>query len=487
MVAREHFEVERVAKKYDRATGKFLIDIRYRTRVEVTPRTAAVAEAFGLDLGGWGEQVICDHAEMRIGPRDIVYITGPSGSGKSVLLRALEADLDPGETVNIADVPVDPDRPIIETVGATFQEGLGLLSTVGLNDAHLFLRRFAELSEGQKYRYRLARLAESGRQYWVMDEFCSALDRDTARIVAFNVQRLARGAGRAVLAATSHGDLLEDLRPSVHVRKGLGERVEVEYFPNEAARLCSVARDMAVEEGSREDYEELARFHYRGGRLPPPRRIFALRRRGTGETVGVIVYGYPSVITFGRTRALGRRIPLEELNRDFALITRVIVHPKYRSIGLGARLVRETLPLAGKPCVEAVAVMARYNPFFERAGMTKVAESVPDRSVVDAVERLRALGFNPVTLASEAANLERLRRLTGGEAEAVTDALLRVSAAYYKRLRGSAKAYVARDEFRDFLRGASPEALARVLRRLAVLAQTKAYLLWRSPTYLERI
>jgi hypothetical protein len=42
------------------------------------------------------------------------------------------------------------------------------------------------------------------------------------------------------------------------------------------------------------------------------------------------------------------------------------VHLKYRTIGLGFEPLIETLPLAGKPYIEMVAVMARYNPFAEK-------------------------------------------------------------------------------------------------------------------------
>ena len=35
--------------------------------------------------------------------------------------------------------------------------------------------------------------------------------------------------------------------------------------------------------------------------------------------------------------------------------------PKHRTVGLGAKLVRETLPLAGTDYVEMSAVMAKYN------------------------------------------------------------------------------------------------------------------------------
>ncbi len=57
----------------------------------------------------------------------MVYITGDSGSGKSVLLRAIEVDLG-GEAANIDEVGVDRDTPIVDTVGRSFKEALGLLS-----------------------------------------------------------------------------------------------------------------------------------------------------------------------------------------------------------------------------------------------------------------------------------------------------------------------------------------------------------------------
>lgn len=48
------------------------------------------------------------------------------------------------------------------------------------------------------------------------------------------------------------------------------------------------------------------------------------------------------------------------------------MHPKFHSIGLGAEIVRKTLLLAPTEIVEAMAVMARYNKFFESAGMIPV-------------------------------------------------------------------------------------------------------------------
>ena len=80
---------------------------------------------------------------------------GDSGSGKSVLLKAIVEDLDSGETARLSDVKVDP-KPLIDTVGGSIEEGLKLLSKVGLNDAFLFVRCYSQLGDGQRYFFRLA-------------------------------------------------------------------------------------------------------------------------------------------------------------------------------------------------------------------------------------------------------------------------------------------------------------------------------------------
>src|SRR3989337_698922 len=172
---KEFFQITKYARRYDKREGKFIVNIAYQTATELTPRTIAVSEAFGLGVDQQQKFVIFDNVELKIGLKDIVLITGDSGSGKSVLLRTLEKDIrdnpELGGVINIADVDVVQDKPLIETVGKTVEEGLELLSRVGLNDAFLFLRSYSQLSDGQRYRCRIAKLIESGAQWWVMDGF----------------------------------------------------------------------------------------------------------------------------------------------------------------------------------------------------------------------------------------------------------------------------------------------------------------------------
>ena len=132
---REDFRIRKFARRYDRESGKFTFDIGYETRTDITDRTVAVAEAFGMGISESQQHVLYDNVQLQIGPQDIVYLTGDSGSGKSVLLKAIVGDLNPGEAARLSEVEVDPDMPLIDTVGDTVEEGLKLLCKVGLNDA----------------------------------------------------------------------------------------------------------------------------------------------------------------------------------------------------------------------------------------------------------------------------------------------------------------------------------------------------------------
>jgi hypothetical protein len=48
--------------------------------------------------------------------------------------------------------------------------------------------------------------------------------------------------------------------------------------------------------------------------------------------------------------------------------------------------------------------MAKYNLFFEQAGMTKIAETTPNPQILTVVDKLRALNFSPIFLTSERTN-----------------------------------------------------------------------------------
>ena len=468
---REFFWIQKFSRRYDRRTGKFVINIAYKTKTDITDRTVAVAEAFGMGISDFQDHILYDNVELKIGPRDIVYVTGDSGSGKSVLLDAIVRDLNPREAVRIADVSIDPDKPLIDTVGKSVNEGLKLLSKVGLNDAFLFVRRYSQLSDGQRYRYRLAKLIESGAQWWIIDEFCATLDRETAKIVAFNVQKVARELGKAVVAATTHTDLFKDLAPSVHVHKRFGKEINVKYYPNEERRECSLLKEMKVQEGSYEDWKKVAGFHYRSHQVAFMQKIFVLKRKD--RICGAAVYVYPLSTAPCRERVL-KIESMKDLNEKVARVARVVVHPKYRTIGAGVKLVRDSLPLCGKSYVEMIAVMARHNPFAEHAGMKKICESKPDKSILDAVDKLEKLGFTPYLLAVPEYN----KRMLKERVPKVKEILGKFSYPYNRRIAGQ-HGHFTMENYRKWLKKAETDDIAWALRRLAQLNQSKVYLFWK--------
>lgn len=211
----------------------YTVDKRFHTEVERSDRVLEIAEAFGLGLDD-KEFVVFDNQPIEIEQGDVVYITGQSGSGKSTVLRELVQQMGFGpERLNVADIDRVEllDKPLIDQIGKDTAEALNLLSIAGLNDAYLFIRKPKELSDGQRYRFKLAKIIESGAQVWVADEFLAVLDRTTAKVIAFNLQKVARKVGATLVVATTHTDMVEDLAPNLYIEKKYREKIEIVRSP----------------------------------------------------------------------------------------------------------------------------------------------------------------------------------------------------------------------------------------------------------------
>ncbi len=411
------------------------VDKSFKTVSKVTKRTVQVGEAFGIGVDDEKVFPVFKDFVVEINPGDIVYITGESGGGKSVLLNELARMLSKYSEfrpiVTDKGLEIDPNEILIHGVGKDTAEAIEILSFVGLGEAFLFLRRYKELSDGQKYRYRLAKAFWTGARTLIFDEFCATLDRTTAKVVAYLAQKFCRKRRITLIVATTHTDLFEDLNPNVYINKKFGTDVDVKYFKPEP-RPCSVLKDLRISRGTYEDYKKLALFHYKGSH---PAGITDIFKAEIGdELVGVIVYVYTYINLKPRHVALphlleiyrekGHEALAKYINKNFRRIARVVVAPKYRGIGLGVRLVKETMPLVGVPYVETLAVMAKYNPFFEHAGMKEVEyEREYDKKQQKVLEILEGMGLNVELSKSKKRNLEWLKTLNKKQVKRVANIL----------------------------------------------------------------
>ncbi len=472
------------------AEAAFKANIRFKTKTRVTRRTVDVSEAFGIGIDDQHDFVVYDNFAVEINRGDIVYISGDSGSGKSLLLRELtrkmlkNANSEFGRIITDRDVErqIDPEKPIIEQVGSDTSSAIRTLSMAGLNEAFLMLRKYHELSDGQKYRFKLAKLIDSGADTWIMDEFLSLLDRTTAKVVAYTMQKTARRLGKTIIVATTHTDLAKDLNPDLRIFKHFGSRVDVDYTQVDRNQSCSLLRKIRIEKGSINDYNELKQFHYRVARIMPK---IIYRAVLNDELVGVIVYGPPHLMLRARNTVLPHykkqkqeswRKNALRINRDIIRIWRVVINPKYRGAGIATLLVKKTMPLTNFPYIETLAVMARYSRFFDEAGMVRVDPELYlgyDNRYESALQRLATLGFDLELLSSKSYNLKALKRLSENE---------------LKEVQGIVSTYFIANKFRkpsmkkDVLDG-DLESIAKALtgRRLPYV-----YLVWKNPKFRDK-
>ena len=185
---------------------------------------------------------------------------------------------------------------------------------------------------------------------------------------------------------------------------------------------CSVCENLQITPGCLDDYRRLARYHYLDGCTGPASAIFVLSKAGCQTPVGVIVYSNAPVVLELRNIATGhvfagldRGTQLELINANIRRISRLIIEPRFRGVGLASRLVRETMPLVNVPIVEALAVMGWVNPFFERAGM-KAYKPEPSRAGVQFIEALSIIGIEQAELIDPLQVQQKLEQLGDSQA-----------------------------------------------------------------------
>jgi ABC-type ATPase with predicted acetyltransferase domain len=207
----------------------YKVEKQFSWQGPLSDKAVRVCRMFGLTIDRLTDKAPVHQCRVEIRPGDIVYLTGPSGAGKSVLLRELERCVPASDAVSLTGIDLPQDRPVVDCFDGDVVTSLRALSAVGLSDVFSILNRPCWLSDGQKYRFRLARALAANKPFVFADEFCSELDRITAATVAFNVHRLAKRTRTTLVLASSRDDILMDLAPDVLVIKDFSGPAEVIY------------------------------------------------------------------------------------------------------------------------------------------------------------------------------------------------------------------------------------------------------------------
>jgi uncharacterized protein len=219
-------------------TGPVRVEVCGKVRTAkraATERMLAVAGIFGIGVEAGAERILFEKISLSVEPGEVMLITGASGAGKSTLLAALETALRPHASITrLEQIPVPGDCSVVDCFGggASLEWVLACLARAGLSEARVLFQSPAELSEGQRFRYRLAQFFAGDGDILIADEFGATLDRVTARVVSFQLAKFIRASRktdrpRAAIIATTHEDLVDDLTPSKRLYVRLNGDVEI--------------------------------------------------------------------------------------------------------------------------------------------------------------------------------------------------------------------------------------------------------------------
>jgi ABC-type ATPase involved in cell division/GNAT superfamily N-acetyltransferase len=182
------------------------IDIVVETALSRSPRVRQLEAMF--DVPASEKATLRWHGDLPIEDADwnVGLIVGPSGAGKSTILRETFGGM-PELSWSGASV-LDDFAP-----GLSMRDISAVCQAVGFNTIPAWMRPYAVLSNGERFRVDLARrMLESGDPI-VIDEFTSVVDRQVAQIGAHAAQKYVRRAGRRLVAASCHYDIVDWLQP----------------------------------------------------------------------------------------------------------------------------------------------------------------------------------------------------------------------------------------------------------------------------------
>jgi uncharacterized protein len=204
---------------------EIVVEKRIMPPLNLSANVRSLMRIFSLTADDIRRPIISLNTSLNVRPGGIYFITGASGVGKSLLLREIAGCFPSNDRINIDLLPLSQTAAMIDCFKSV-PKALRCLSQMGLSDVTAFLLPPAILSEGQKYRYRLAKSICSNKPIVVADEFCSALDKLTASLLCIRLRRIADATGKIFLLAGHCRGLMPDLLPDCILKVQPGGEIE---------------------------------------------------------------------------------------------------------------------------------------------------------------------------------------------------------------------------------------------------------------------
>lgn len=277
------------------------IDIVVGSPISTSARARQLQSIFDVPESDYARQKYSGHMPLEEKPWSVGLILGPSGSGKSTILRDVFGS--PADMAWTGAGVVDdfPPSLSVEKISQVCQ-------AVGFNTIPAWLRPYAILSNGEKFRVELARRLIESDGITVIDEFTSVVDRQVAKIASHAAAKYIRKTGGQLVAASCHYDIVDWLQPD-----WLFEPAGMQFTWREPRRRPQI--ECRIERCAYRTWGLFAPYHYLSADLNRAAKCFSLKIDGRLAAFAAVlyrphqtaidIYGLSRVVTLPDFQGLG--------------------------------------------------------------------------------------------------------------------------------------------------------------------------------------
>jgi ABC-type phosphate/phosphonate transport system ATPase subunit len=361
------------------------IDFVVSSVISNTPRVKQLASIFDVPLAQKSEIHFDGNLPIEDFDWNVGLIVGPSGCGKSSILNRVFRISPPLQWGAASAIDDFPSSISIQSISETCQ-------SVGFNTIPAWMRPYAVLSNGEKFRVEMARRLLSGVDTIVMDEFTSVVDRQVAQIGCHAVQKYVRKNNLKFVAASCHFDILDWLQPD-----WIFEPSTMSFSRRSLRPRPSL--EVEIRRVGYEYWKIFSPFHYLTAELNRSAQCFVLFVGGQPTSFsGMLHFPHPSV-------------------RDIKRCSRLVTLPDWQGLGL-AMILAEKMGAAYKAVGNRLrtypahpSLIRSFNKSDQWALMKRPGEYSPRRGNTSEVDGFGGRPCAVFQYKGEVMNAEDARRL----------------------------------------------------------------------------
>jgi ABC-type Mn2+/Zn2+ transport system ATPase subunit/GNAT superfamily N-acetyltransferase len=253
-------------------------------------------------------------------PFNIGLVVGSSGSGKTTLMKSIYGD-------DCFDQILDNSKPIIDQFdeSMSYEDCVHALMGVGLTSVPCWIRPVYTLSNGQRARAECALQMTSKKEFVLIDEWTSVVDRNSAKVMSHCIQKYARKSGKRIILCSCHYDIIDWINPDFVIDCNTQTYTNYRSMVDTQKRVDRLRLD--IKQCDRRTWKNFSKYHYLSDKLPGG-KLFTFGLYDGSNQIGFqcfCIYN-PSM-------------------QNVMFSNRTVIHPDYAGLGLGIRLINETSKL----------------------------------------------------------------------------------------------------------------------------------------------